>query len=199
MIKNHKINWWYLWFFRSSVIMAPNLFGTSASLFLEASQQNLIQEKSTTDKTSTPKLETQKSLRSKSKYKWKIVWRNVIAFLYLHISAVYGLYLCFTGAKLITVIYSKSFNSNFSLHRLALIFKRSLLSIWWWYYEYNNKSSLLSWATIHYDFYLLSNIIDINYIKKWEIFLINWTIQHSFFFSVFHRFSCSFRCYSWCS
>ncbi|XP_035732219.1 acyl-CoA Delta(11) desaturase-like isoform X2 [Vespa mandarinia] len=89
-----------------SVIMAPNLFGTSASLFLEASQQNLIQEKSTTEKTSTPKLETQKSLRSKSKYKWKIVWRNVIAFLYLHISALYGFYMCFTGAKLITVIYT---------------------------------------------------------------------------------------------
>ncbi|XP_047357293.1 acyl-CoA Delta-9 desaturase-like isoform X2 [Vespa velutina] len=86
--------------------MAPNLFGTSASLFLEASQQNLIQEKSTTEKTSTPKLETQKSLRSKSKYKWKIVWRNVIAFLYLHISALYGLYMCFTVAKLITVIYT---------------------------------------------------------------------------------------------
>lgn len=95
--------------------MAPNLFGTSASLFLEASQQNLIQEKSTTEKTNTPKLDTQKSLRSKSKYKWNIVWRNVIAFLYLHISAVYGLYLCFTGAKLCTVIYSKSFNIDFSL------------------------------------------------------------------------------------
>lgn len=114
---------------------------TSATLLSEETQENVCKKKSSKEEGSSPLSLFWKSNKSKSKYKWKIVWRNVIAFLYLHISAVYGLYLCFTGAKLITVIYSKSFNFNFSSHRLALIFKRSLLYIWWWYYGYNNKIS----------------------------------------------------------
>ncbi|XP_043495540.1 acyl-CoA Delta-9 desaturase-like [Polistes fuscatus] len=86
--------------------MAPNLFGTSASLFLEASQTALINENSTTEKTSSPKLDKKKLLKSQPKYRWNIVWRNVIAFLYLHISFLYGLYLAFTAAKLYTTIFA---------------------------------------------------------------------------------------------
>ncbi|XP_054003373.1 acyl-CoA Delta-9 desaturase-like isoform X1 [Hylaeus anthracinus] len=86
--------------------MAPNLFGTSATLFLEASQQNVLKEKSATENASTQKLIVQKSTNSAPKYKWKIVWRNAIAFLYLHIGALYGLYLLFNGTKLYTAIWT---------------------------------------------------------------------------------------------
>lgn len=37
-------------------------------------------------------------------YEW--VWRNIIAFAYVHIAAVYGLYLLFTSAKLFTVLFA---------------------------------------------------------------------------------------------
>ncbi|XP_015171565.1 PREDICTED: acyl-CoA Delta(11) desaturase-like [Polistes dominula] len=41
----------------------------------------------------------------KPKYKWNIVWRNVINFLYLHISSLYGLYLSLTALKFYTTIF----------------------------------------------------------------------------------------------
>ncbi|XP_033310014.1 acyl-CoA Delta-9 desaturase isoform X1 [Bombus vancouverensis nearcticus] len=85
--------------------MAPNLFGTSATLYLEASQQNIHQEKSTTEKTNNQELLVEKSSNTESSYEWKIVWRNVIAFTYLHIGAIYGLYLAFTSAKYQTTIW----------------------------------------------------------------------------------------------
>ena len=88
--------------------MAPNLFGTSATLYLEASQQDVHQEKSSTEKANTQKLVVQKSSSPKPKYKWKIVWRNVIAFLYLHIGALYGFYLLFIETKFVTALWSKS-------------------------------------------------------------------------------------------
>lgn len=37
-------------------------------------------------------------------YKWEFVWRNTIAFIYLHITAAYGLYLMFTQAHAISNI-----------------------------------------------------------------------------------------------
>lgn len=81
--------------------MAPNLFGTSATLLLEASQQGISQEKSVT-KSAEPQLVKIKS--DKPKYKWHIVWRNVIAFAYIHAAAVYGLYLALTTAKFASFI-----------------------------------------------------------------------------------------------
>lgn len=86
--------------------MAPNLFGTSATLFHEASQQGLHQEKSSTEKSSTLKLNVQKPQWPASKHKLQIVWRNVIAFLYLHIGALYGLYLMIYFAKFQTFLWS---------------------------------------------------------------------------------------------
>lgn len=86
--------------------MAPNLFGNSAALFLEATQQGVPEEKPVSNPKPTY-LEAQKS--DKSKYTWKIVWRNVIAFVYLHVGALYGLYLFFHGAKILTVVWSKTF------------------------------------------------------------------------------------------
>jgi len=87
--------------------MAPNLFGNSATLFLEASQQDVSQNKSATEKTVTQKLSNQKAQSSKPKYQWKIVWRNMIAFAYLHLGALYGLYILITAAKFYTFLWSK--------------------------------------------------------------------------------------------
>ena len=42
------------------------------------------------------------------KYKRKIVWRNVIIFGYLHLGALYGLYLALTSAKLATTLFGTS-------------------------------------------------------------------------------------------
>ncbi|XP_045447448.1 acyl-CoA Delta-9 desaturase-like [Melitaea cinxia] len=39
-------------------------------------------------------------------YEWQIVWRNVLAFIYLHVATLYAFYLIFTGrAKGITVVF----------------------------------------------------------------------------------------------
>ncbi|XP_049853598.1 acyl-CoA Delta-9 desaturase-like [Schistocerca gregaria] len=38
-------------------------------------------------------------------YEWRIVWRNVIAFVYLHTASLYGIYLAITTAKLLTVFW----------------------------------------------------------------------------------------------
>jgi len=40
-------------------------------------------------------------------FKAAIVWRNVIIFAYLHAAAIYGAYLIFTSAKLLTTIYGE--------------------------------------------------------------------------------------------
>ncbi len=37
-------------------------------------------------------------------YEW--VWRNIAAFGFLHISAIYGIYLLFTAAKLYTILFA---------------------------------------------------------------------------------------------
>nr|QLI61969.1 desaturase 14 [Streltzoviella insularis] len=43
-------------------------------------------------------------------YEWQIVWRNVLAFVYLHIGALYGLYLMLTGnVKLWTPVFAVIF------------------------------------------------------------------------------------------
>lgn len=108
--------------------MAPNLFGTSATLYLEASQQNIHQKKSTAEKTNNQELLVEKSSNTESNYEWKIVWRNVIAFIYLHIGAIYGLYLTFTSVKFQTNIWRKYklFDETFMKFRKKIEKKRWL-------------------------------------------------------------------------
>ncbi|XP_015590292.1 acyl-CoA Delta(11) desaturase [Cephus cinctus] len=86
--------------------MTPNLFGNSATLFLEASQQDVRQEKTSTGQKTGAKSSDQTPKTQKSKYEWNIVWRNVIAFVYLHVGALYGFYLFFAGAKFLTVLWT---------------------------------------------------------------------------------------------
>ncbi|KAG8036723.1 hypothetical protein G9C98_004045 [Cotesia typhae] len=91
--------------------MAPNLFGNSATLFLEASQNVAQDKKINVDiknnkpvkvATKQPKASDKSSNSDNKDYKWKIVWRNVIAFVYLHVGALYGLYYLVTSAKFAT-------------------------------------------------------------------------------------------------
>ena len=44
-------------------------------------------------------------------YRLEIVWRNVMVFVYLHVAAVYGLYLLVTVAKWPTVAFSNNNNN----------------------------------------------------------------------------------------
>ena len=86
--------------------MSPNIFGNSATLFLEASQQNVPQDKSVADTTKPVKVPIDKP-KNASKYEWKIVWRNVIAFVYLHVGSIYALYLAYYEMKALTVFWGK--------------------------------------------------------------------------------------------
>lgn len=45
--------------------------------------------------------------KQKDKFVRKIVWLNVAIFVALHLAALYGLYLAFTSAKLLTSVYGK--------------------------------------------------------------------------------------------
>ncbi|XP_011872392.1 PREDICTED: acyl-CoA desaturase-like [Vollenhovia emeryi] len=86
--------------------MIPNLSGSSTTLLLEASQQDVSHKKSVGEKTLKQKLLTQTIQNSQPKYEWKIVWRNVISLAYLHIVALYALYLIITmEIKPLTVIW----------------------------------------------------------------------------------------------
>ena len=49
---------------------------------------------------------------SKEDYRLQIVWRNVAIMAYLHMAALYGLYLCFTSAQFKTVVAGKMSLNN---------------------------------------------------------------------------------------
>ena len=86
--------------------MAPALFGSSATLLLEASQQGIPQEKQSITQSESCASQVK---CEKQKYKWNIVWRNVIAFIYIHAAGLYGLYLVFTKVKFASFVIGKFF------------------------------------------------------------------------------------------
>ena len=53
------------------------------------------------------------TLKKAEKRQLQYVWRNIIAFTYLHIAAVYGLWLALSSAKFQTNILGESFNKSF--------------------------------------------------------------------------------------
>lgn len=90
------------------ITMAPNLLGTSALFLAEATSAEpvqIISQKSNTTPLPQPKQITARS--NQPQYRWQIVWRNVIAFMYLHIFAIYGLYLFLFVCTWKTFIWSK--------------------------------------------------------------------------------------------
>lgn len=78
--------------------MSPNL---SISLYTKIFQKNVHQEEKNNQEISDQKLSNSK------KYEWKIVWRNVILFIYFHIGALYGFYLWGNGVKGYTILWCK--------------------------------------------------------------------------------------------
>ncbi|KAK9884982.1 hypothetical protein WA026_009213 [Henosepilachna vigintioctopunctata] len=93
--------------------MAPNLVDTAKSLFrgslpdepTSAEPLQIINNKvkNGNEINEDTKIVKKKPLKLKAppkpEYKWRIVWRNVIAFIYLHTFSIYGLYLVFYQAS----------------------------------------------------------------------------------------------------
>lgn len=81
---------------RFYVRMAPNITSTPTGVLFEGetlTEPQLIEE---------PK--------EKPKYVRRIVWRNVVVFSFLHLGALYGIYLAFTSAKLATIVFGEWFD-----------------------------------------------------------------------------------------
>lgn len=111
--------------------MTPNLFGNSAALFLEASQPGVSAPAQRKQQLPPAQVQSKQLTKPKAtpKYKWRIVWRNVVAFLYLHIGALYGLYLVFAGARFYTFLFSESLwivevYKKITQHFLTFYFRR---------------------------------------------------------------------------
>jgi hypothetical protein len=93
--------------------MAPNLT-TASALFLEATQDSVVYQSkgqkpasAARPRSALQKVQAEHKDEPEEPYKLEIRWRNVAAFLYLHIFTLYGLYLVFTAAKYQTTIWGK--------------------------------------------------------------------------------------------
>lgn len=65
-------------------------------------------------------------LKKAEKRKLKLVWRNIIAFGYLHLAAVYGAYLMFTSAKWQTIAFGKLIISHSVERILSFVIRKAL-------------------------------------------------------------------------
>lgn len=77
--------------------MAPNLTGPATGLLLAGAEIVPAKEKQTLRPTTQPVAK-----QPEPQYQWKIVWRNVLAFIYLNTSSLYAIYLLFTVANIYT-------------------------------------------------------------------------------------------------
>lgn len=89
--------------------MAPNLFGTSGVLLAEATIERPKQIAVVPQQ--TPQQTVKKAPVEENLYQWKFAWLNISAFIYLHITMIYGFYLFFAVASWGTIIFSKLFIS----------------------------------------------------------------------------------------
>lgn len=88
--------------------MSPNILG-NMPLMAETSAKNTkvdILRQRPVDKKTNKDIQTS-ATKTKKLFDSDLVWRNIIAFIYLHIGALYGLYLLFTQAKLATALFGK--------------------------------------------------------------------------------------------
>ena len=95
--------------------MAPRNFDTFDPSSLQQTEDDIITthipSTHTTTNTNTPQLQQtpqqyQIINNEEKEFKPKIVWKNVLIFLYLHIAAIYGIYLC-AYAKYQTLAFGK--------------------------------------------------------------------------------------------
>ena len=105
--------------------MAPNLTTTTAIFLTETQTQNpkvfknegqtLAHRGKVMKRSELNQKEVDLNQKEvKQEYKWDIQWRNVIAFIYLHTFACYGIYLAFTEAKGKTIYWGKYRNVHTS-------------------------------------------------------------------------------------
>ncbi|EFA12799.1 acyl-CoA Delta(11) desaturase-like isoform X1 [Tribolium castaneum] len=87
--------------------MAPNLLGNSTLFLAETNSAEPIQIISKPGLQDVlPQVKPQISSRSSvSQYRWQIVWRNVLIFIYLHIAGIYGLYYAIAQAQWKTLLW----------------------------------------------------------------------------------------------
>lgn len=103
--------------------MAPNLLTTSPLFLAEATTAEPVQvisQNAHKIAAITTQTRTRQAARSNQpQYRWQIVWRNVLAFIYLHTFALYGLYLFLFVCSWKTCWWSKFF-SLFSILNYAV-------------------------------------------------------------------------------
>lgn len=93
----------------NTVSMAPNVTSPTSMFLAEAEvisqpRKHILQEP-------VRPLASAKPSAPKSEYHWQIVWRNVIAFIYLHSVSMYGFYLILSGkVRLYTVLFGEYSN-----------------------------------------------------------------------------------------
>lgn len=99
-------------------MMTPNMLGDTGILLAgvteepksgKTGKESLSIASPSTQLISIPKPSTSTAQQSpdSNEYEWKIVWRNILGMIYLHVGGVYGIYLMFTQARLITFVWGK--------------------------------------------------------------------------------------------
>lgn len=106
LMASHYSNTFCTIFAVNAVSMAPNVTSPTSMFLAEA--EVISQPRKLTPKEPLRPPPQSKALGPKSEYHWQIVWRNVIAFIYLHSVSVYGFYLIFLGkVHLYTVLFGE--------------------------------------------------------------------------------------------
>ncbi|XP_018565934.1 acyl-CoA Delta(11) desaturase-like [Anoplophora glabripennis] len=86
--------------------MAPNLIGNSALLASTAEPVQIISPITYPTTYQRPVKRTVRASGQHQQYKLQIVWRNVMVFFFLHLGAIYGLWLAITQASWKTCLYT---------------------------------------------------------------------------------------------
>lgn len=77
--------------------MAPNITTSPTGVLFENDIETVV----------APSVELKNdNAKPREKYRRKLVWRNIILFVYLHLAAVYGAYLMLASAKILTAVFA---------------------------------------------------------------------------------------------
>jgi len=86
---------------------------TSDTSKMKEDEINYSKEKKTIGENDlVPDENTSTNEEDKQSIPTQIVWKNVVIYIYFHIAALYGIYLCFASAKWATVAWGKLHNFN---------------------------------------------------------------------------------------
>jgi hypothetical protein len=89
--------------------MAPRNFDTFDPSSLQQTEDDIVSThfpSTHTSNANTTPIQQNQIINDEKEFKQKIVWKNVLIFIYLHIAAIYGIYLC-AFAKYQTLIFGK--------------------------------------------------------------------------------------------